>query len=139
MQAMSPAEDGLIRRAVVTGSRDWVDYEIVEEALSLLPAGARLAHGGARGLDTIAGEIALVQGLEVVVYPADWNLHGRRAGSIRNCVMVDTEKPHVVLAFPLPESAGTWHCARHAASRGYEVYVWWPNGTCSLFTRGGNV
>jgi len=44
-------------RLVVTGSRDWTDRAVVEEALRRLPVG-RLAHGGARGLDTIAARIA---------------------------------------------------------------------------------
>ena len=44
-------------RLVVTGSRDWTDRAVVEAALRRLPVG-RLAHGGARGLDTIAAEVA---------------------------------------------------------------------------------
>lgn len=124
-------------RVVVTGSREWSDYEIVEEAFTLLPPGSRLAHGGARGLDTIAGEIALVQGLEVVVYPADWSRYGKLAGTLRNRMMVDTEFPHLVLAFPLPGSIGTWHCAYYALARGHEVYVWGADKTVSLLAQEG--
>jgi hypothetical protein len=124
-------------RVVVTGSREWSDYEVVEEALALLPPGSRLAHGGARGLDTIAAEIALVQGFEVVGYPADWARHGKLAGTLRNRGMVDTEFPHLVLAFPLPGSIGTWHCALYAALRGHEVYVWGVDKTVSLLTQEG--
>lgn len=97
---------------VVTGSRHWTDRAVVEDALRRLPVG-RLAHGGARGLDTIAAEVATELGWEVVAYPADWS-QGKRAGSERNVRMVDAERPDIVLAFPLPQSRGTWHCARYA-------------------------
>lgn len=109
-------------RLVVTGSRDWTDRAVVEAALRRLPVG-RLAHGGARGLDTIAAEVATELGWEVVEYPADWAAHGKAAGSMRNIRMVDAERPTIVLAFPLPGSRGTWHCARYAVSRGVETWV----------------
>jgi len=119
-----------VTRLVVTGSRDWTDRACVEEALRRLPVG-RLAHGGARGLDAIAAEMATELGWEVVAYPADWS-RGKRAGSERNVRMVDAERPDIVLAFPLPQSRGTWHCARYAHSLGVPVFVrlqrWVPFG-----------
>ena len=98
-------------RLVVTGSRDWTDRAVVEEALRRLPVG-RLAHGACiyGGLDTIAAEVAKALGWEVVPYPV---LPGEYP-TARNIRMVDTERPTHVLAFPLPQSRGTWHCARYA-------------------------
>lgn len=60
----------------------------------------RVVHGGARGVDTLAGEAARSLGLEVVTYPADWQTHGRAAGPKRNRVMMATERPAIVLAYP---------------------------------------
>lgn len=107
-------------RLIVTGSREWTDRAVVEAALRRLPVG-RLAHGACvwGGLDEIADEIARALGWEVAPYPV---LPGERP-TARNIRMVDAERPTIVLAFPLPGSRGTWHCARYAVSRGVETWV----------------
>lgn len=72
-------------------------------------------------------------------HPADWGrtcdircFHRQRvkdghpycamAGPIRNQAMVDLGA-HLVLAFPLPESRGTWQCVSAARSAGLVVEV----------------
>lgn len=70
-----------------------------------------LAHGGAKGADTLAGEWAVAKQIPVKVYPADWNnpayqrtLPGGRvvkwAGNVRNQEMMDDFNPDAVVAFP---------------------------------------
>lgn len=117
-------------RLVVTGSRHWTDRAVVEDALRRLPVG-RLAHGACiyGGLDAIADEIARALGWEVVPYPV---LPGETP-TARNVRMVDAESPEIVLAFPLPDSRGTWHCIHYAHSKGFNVFVryglkWLPYG-----------
>ena len=56
--------------------------------------------GGARGVDTIANDWARHRGLSYVIYLADWNKYGKRAGYIRNKQMLDEGKPDLVVAFP---------------------------------------
>lgn len=86
-------------RVVVCGSRNWTDRETIRAWLARLPLGSEVAHGGAPGADTIAGEEAGARGLSVHVFQADWSKHGNAAGPIRNRWMLDTFKPALVLAF----------------------------------------
>lgn len=59
-----------------------------------------LIHGAARGADNLADEWAKERGIKSVAYPANWNLHGKKAGPIRNYEMLKTEKPDLIIAFP---------------------------------------
>ena len=45
-------------------------------------------HGGARGVDTVAGYWAAERGYAVSVHLADWEGLGQRAGFVRNKTMV---------------------------------------------------
>lgn len=56
-------------------------------------------HGGARGADSIAAQLAVDLGMVVVAYPADWDRYGEKAGRIRNQRMLQEGKPDLVLAF----------------------------------------
>lgn len=56
-------------------------------------------------------------GVEVERHPADWNLHGRAAGMIRNSEMV-AAGADLCIAFPARGSRGTWDCLKKAAEAG---------------------
>lgn len=110
-------------RVLVTGSRDWKDVGIVREALRVTAQdGATLVHGGARGLDTIAGRVAEQLGYTVEVHPAAWS-RGKRAGIERNAKMVALGADYC-FAFPLPQSIGTWDCAKRAKAAGIPTFVY---------------
>ena len=107
-----------MKKLLVTGSRDWTDRAVVDAALLEAYLELRyygdevvLLHGAARGLDQIAAEIWKSHGLRDIPFPAYWALEGKAAGGIRNQRMVN-EGPDLALAFPLPESRGTWDCVR---------------------------
>lgn len=116
-----------MRRILVTGSRNWQDYEIVRGAIAgaagSLPA--TVVHGAAKGADACAARAARELGLAVDAHPADWARHGRRAGPIRNTVMVALGAD-VCLAFPGPDSIGTWDCIRKAVSAHIPVRIYPP-------------
>ena len=76
-------------------------------------------HGGARGADYVMGEIAKAAGLPVSIYPADWRKHGKKAGPIRNQLMLDDGKPDCVLAYP--GGRGTADMVRRAKVAGVRV------------------
>lgn len=80
-------------KVLVFGSRDWVNQGPIERELSKLPPGTVIVHGACRGADNIAGYVAEKLGFQVRVYPAQWELHGKRAGSLRNQAMLDGEHP----------------------------------------------
>lgn len=109
---------------VVTGDRNWSDREAVRREFSKLPPNTVIIHGNCRGLDTIAGEVALEFGFSVDPHPANWDLYGKSAGPIRNQEMLDL-KPKKVLAFHpcLSTSKGTKDCVREAMRRDIPVEV----------------
>lgn len=80
-------------RVLAFGSRDWPAPSLVRDniaALNRVIGDFTLVHGGARGVDLYADDVAVSLGLEVECYPADWNNHGRGAGPIRNKEMLDS-------------------------------------------------
>jgi len=112
-------------RVLVTGSRNWRDEQAVQDALDDLagpPGRWTLIHGGARGLDAIAGKLAHQLGMKVEVHAAGWIEHGKKAGVLRNQTMVDLGAD-VCLAFPLPESRGTWDCIHRAQAAGITTRI----------------
>lgn len=109
-------------KVVVTGSRGWTDYTAIRARLAELPAKSHIIVGGARGADSLAEEAAIYLGHTVDVYRADWPTHGKRAGYIRNGLMLDQE-PDLVLAFWDGESKGTLHTMRGARDRNIPVEV----------------
>lgn len=84
------------------GSRDWSQRPLVQQTLSRLLAAAnqrfRVLHGGATGADRVSGIAADALGLDVEVMRADWNKYGKRAGFIRNTMMLE-RRPDYVIAF----------------------------------------
>jgi hypothetical protein len=56
-------------------------------------------HGDAVGADRLPGEWARLRGVEEIAFPADWAVHGRAAGPIRNRQMLDESHPDLVVAF----------------------------------------
>lgn len=109
-------------RVIVTGSREWTNKHEMRRVLGGLPLGSTVVHGGARGADSIADEVARELGLEVEVFPADWEQYGKRAGHIRNQQMVDAGADYC-LAFPLPGSRGTYDMMERAERAGIFVSV----------------
>lgn len=92
-------------KVAVVGSRDFSDMEMVKRFIRALAEDTVVISGGARGVDSVAEGEAGKRDLAVEIYPADWAKYGKRAGYIRNMIMVD--KADVVVAFWDGESIGT--------------------------------
>ena len=112
-------------KVLVTGARDWRNYEALEKALASLRPDV-IVHGNAFGADNMSGEFARGMGIRVRSYPANWNEHGKSAGPIRNEEMFraehrDDEPIDVVVACPLPWSKGTKHAMGIARRLGIRV------------------
>lgn len=114
-------------KILVCGSRNWTDEDAIRNAITKELPVSEIIHGGARGADTIVGQVAAEMGVPVKVFKADWDRHGKAAGPIRNKQMLDESKPDAVLAFPLGESKGTWHMIRIAKNAGVRVTVYGDN------------
>lgn len=131
-------------RILVTGSREWNDFVGLYNAIRLHASDVNddvnvtIVHGGARGADTFAGQIARDLGMIEEVHEANWDSCGPdcdqshwryrdgkpycpRSGYIRNAEMVKTGAD-VCLAFYKGRSAGTDMCAKLADKAGIPVH-----------------
>lgn len=89
------------QRVLVCGGRNYGNQSRVFEYLDAFPGGVTLLiHGAARGADSLARDWAIARGVPQHAYPAAWNVHGKRAGPLRNQQMLDQGKPDIVVAFP---------------------------------------
>lgn len=115
------------QRVLVCGSRHWIDLAAIRQALGAIKANEGIEvviHGDARGADRLAGIAAAELGIPVLAFPANWAEHGRAAGAIRNQQMLTEGRPTLVLAFPTPESVGTWDMVGRARGANVRVIVY---------------
>lgn len=125
---------------LITGSRDWTDSAAVEEALQAeyeragAPLEVVVMHGACRGADKLATMWADLKGFEVIPIPASDFGQWPACGPRRNSAMVNIVSysmamvPQVtgsVLAFPMPDSRGTWDCVGKALRKRIPVKINW--------------
>lgn len=109
-------------RALVCGGRA---YFVGSRVFEVLDAGHRkltfslIIQGGAPGADRLALEWARLRCVPCDTYSADWDLHGKKAGPLRNKKMLEEGKPDIVIAFP--GGAGTANMVRQAREAGVRV------------------
>jgi hypothetical protein len=111
-------------RVAIVGSRDYPHRARVKQYVVLLPSDTIVVSGGARGPDTWAVEAATARGMYPLVYRADWENLGRRAGFMRNQQIVETADR--IVAFWDGESKGTKHTIDLARKAGKSVEVITP-------------
>jgi len=110
------------QRVLVCGGRNYNDARslnmVLDAAHSANPI-ICLIHGAARGADALAADWAKQRGILTTAYPADWAHEGRKAGPLRNQQMLNSGKPHIVIAFP--GGAGTADMISRAEAAGVPV------------------
>jgi hypothetical protein len=116
---------------IVTGGRDYHDYARVFAVLDELNVGdriTRLHEGAARGADTLAWDWHWERfGGGSIRHPARWDLHGKRAGPIRNAEMLAAaideaqECGASLLVVAFPGGVGTADMVAKARRAGVEV------------------
>lgn len=114
---------GIGMTVIVCGDRNWNRKGIIMRAL--IQCGAEhIIHGGCRGADTLAGEIAVYLDIKQTCCLADWETHGLAAGPIRNRYML-TYKPDLVIAFHdnIDKSKGTKDMVKAAREAGVPVRI----------------
>lgn len=106
-------------RVLICGDRNWSDVNLILSGIRRVQKWREIdviIHGGARGADSIAGQVAESLNIPTEVYQPDWDTHGKRAGILRNQEMLDEGKPDLILAFhdDLEHSKGTGHMVKIA-------------------------
>lgn len=116
-------------KLLITGSRYIAEsqakalFDILDSLETEFGEVTHLIHGAAKGADTFAAEWAIMNDVTEIPYPADWKRHGRAAGPRRNIAMLEAHRDAVVIAFPVPDSIGTFHCIKEAEARSMIVRV----------------
>jgi hypothetical protein len=122
---------GMPLTVLVCGGRDFGDrdalFALLDALVASLPTSLPIGlviHGDARGADRLGGMWARQRGIAVKVFPANWNLHGRAAGGIRNQTMLDyllTLPPDRRLVVAFPGGRGTADMAARAKAANVPV------------------
>ncbi len=92
-------------KVAIVGSRHYPNLERVRKYVSKLSPNDTIVSGGAKGVDATAEDEARKLGMEVISIPPEWDKYGRRAGLVRNDMIVSLA--HQVVAFWDGVSRGT--------------------------------
>ena len=111
-------------KLAVVGSRNFSDYALMDHCLlrrfSVEEIDAVIS-GGAKGADALAARFAEAHGLPLLVVPADWKAHGKKAGPLRNADIV--ARADALVAFWDGVSRGTRDAMVKARLAGKRVEV----------------
>lgn len=102
---------------------EWLNGNAYREISDVFPGHhciiKKIVHGGARGADHSGTLFGISSGITVTVHAADWDIHGAKAGFIRNRAMMLKELPDVGIGFP--GGAGTAHMMKQLQGAGIPV------------------
>lgn len=74
-------------KTVVAGSRDFNNYGLLKDKLTRMFNITEVVSGTATGADKMGEMWAVESNIPRVLYPADWDTYGKRAGHLRNLEM----------------------------------------------------
>lgn len=108
-------------KIAIVGSRNFESLHLIARYIEQLPNDTTIISGGAFGVDSYAERIAKKHSLKTIVHLPNWNEYGKRAGFIRNQLIVnDADK---VVAFWNGISRGTKHSIELARKAGKEIEI----------------
>jgi hypothetical protein len=109
-------------RTIIAGSRDIADLGLVESAIKESNININtVVCGEARGVDSLGKKWAIANNIPVISFPANWELHGKSAGFIRNDEMA--KNADALIAVWDGKSPGTRMMIEIANKRGLKVFV----------------
>ena len=90
-----------LMNVLVCGGRDYTDEKRLFDLLDFNRGKIRMiVHGAAKGADTLAGKWAATRLVPCLRVPAEWEKFGKRAGAVRNRLMLALVEVDLVVAFP---------------------------------------
>lgn len=125
----------------IVGGRDFnnLHYMIrkLDKILDDVKEPITIVSGGARGADSLAEEYAGISEFETLIFPADWDQHGKAAGFIRNRDII--KNSDVLVAFWDGVSKGTNSSIELAKSKKIPLFLFTykqPMRKVKVFTDG---
>ena len=110
-------------RTIIAGSRSCILFANVVHAVAQCGwTPTVVLSGAALGADRLGERWAQMAQVPVEKYPAQWNIHGARAGKARNIKMA--EKAEALIAIWNGVSPGTRHMIETAERMGLTVFVY---------------
>jgi predicted Rossmann-fold nucleotide-binding protein len=107
---------------IIAGSRNFTDYETLKEAIK--ESGFQIhqiVSGGANGVDALGERYAKENGIDLVVFKADWDKWGKAAGPKRNKHMA--EYADALIALYDGESKGTTNMIHYATRCNLYIHI----------------
>lgn len=92
----------------IVGSRTFVDYGRLSTVIDHFLKNHEIdmiISGGACGADALAERYAYEHNIKIIKYLPQWNVYGKRAGAVRNQLIVDNS--NYIIAFWDGDSPGT--------------------------------
>ena len=114
-------------RVIIAGGRDFNDYPLLKTKCDNILADKTTTHriivvsGAAKGADSLGEQYAREHGYAIEQYLADWGMHGKAAGPIRNAQMANSAD--ALIAFWDGQSKGTKSMINIAKRKGLGVRV----------------
>lgn len=78
-------------KLLIAGSRTITNYETIKNVLNTLKnlGITEIVSGGALGVDSLGERFAKENNIPIKQFIPNWNLHGKKAGILRNIEMVE--------------------------------------------------
>ena len=85
-----------MKKIAIVGSRNFNNFDLMNKVVfqdyieknGLYAEDVMIISGGANGADKLAEKLAQLRGYKLVVFKADWNKYGKKAGMIRNSILL---------------------------------------------------
>ncbi len=110
-------------KLIIAGSRNLENDDLVERWVLTkfdIKDIDEIVSGGARGADSCGESFARKYDIPIAIFPAEWNIHGRAAGPIRNAQMA--KYGDVLIAFT-SGGRGTTNMINTMKKQGKPVHV----------------
>ena len=112
-------------RVIIAGSRGFDNYDLLcayaDYKLSKITDEIEIVSGWAKGADQLGERYAKERGYSLRIFPAEWDIYGKRAGYLRNVKMA--EYADALLAFWDGKSVGTKNMINEAILRGLRIGI----------------
>lgn len=113
-------------KVIIAGSREGFTPEDVFEGVACIHRYSgiqidEIVSGGAIGIDTFGEELAKTYSIPIKMFPANWTVHGKSAGFLRNEEMA--KYANCLIAFWDGQSKGTKHMIEMALKYGLKLFV----------------